>query len=246
MKRTFSRTFLTLILLTGLCGLLRSERAAAQDTAVGTRTVKVIGRGVVRAQPDMATVRFGIVTIDRDPEEARGQNARASAEAMNSVRGLGIDEKGIKLDVLRIEPFREYDSESRRYVDKGFQAIRQVSVRLKDIEVLPALIAEVVQKGANRIDGIVYGILERDAYEQEALKSALENAKVRASLMVQTLEAELGLVLQISEQGVQVPMPQVRFETAMASAKADAPEPEAYASGEIEITATVTVVFEIR
>ena len=244
MKRVLSRTFLTLILFTALFALIRPERASAQEESYARRTVTVNGHGLVRAQPDMATVRFGVVTIDRDPEAARSRNARVSSETMNAVRGLGIDESSIKLDALRIEPYREYDADARRYIDKGFQATRLVSVRLKELDVLPALIAEIVQKGANRISGIVYSIQEREVYEREAIKSALENAKEKASLMVETLGASLGEVLQISEQGVLVPAPRVMYE--MASAKADAPEPEAYAGGELEITATVTVVFEIR
>lgn len=245
MKWTLSRTILTLILGTGMVSVSMAQNTRTQDIVAGTRAVTVTGYGSIRAQPDMATVRFGVVTIDVDPEAARSQNASASAAAMNAIRALGVEDRKIRLDVLRLEPFREYDAETRRYIDKGFQAVRQVSVRLEDLDLLPAMIAEVVQQGANRIQGITYGIQDREAYEFEALRDALESARSKAGIMVETLGAELGTVLRIREQGVNIPAPQIQFERAM-SAKADAPEPAAYASGEMEITATVSVSFAIR
>ena len=56
------------------------------DTKDDKRTISVSGEGIVRAEPDQATVRFGIVSRAEDPEEARRLNAAAAREAMNAVR----------------------------------------------------------------------------------------------------------------------------------------------------------------
>ena len=218
--------------------------AQAQDTA---RTIHVSGEGIIEAVPDMVTVRFGVVTRSEDPEDARTQNATASSEAMNAVRALGVDERKIQVETLRLEPAREYNQQTRRYDEIGFDAIRVVVVKLEDLDLLPQLIAEVVQKGANRVEGIAYGIQDRQALKREALKKALLDAQAKADLMATTLGAERGLVHQISEQGVQMPRPVYR-EMALASTKmADAaPAPDAYAAGELEVRATVQVIFLIK
>ncbi|MEM1094182.1 MAG: SIMPL domain-containing protein [Bacteroidota bacterium] len=211
------------------------------------RTINVSGEGIIEAVPDMVTVRFGVVTRSTDPEEARRLNADAASETMNAVRALGVDERKIQVETLRLDPAREYNQQTRRYDEIGFDAIRVVVVKLEDLDMLPTLIAEVVQKGANRLEGIAYGLQDRQPLKRAALEQALLDAQAKADLMALTLGAERGLVQQISEQGVQMPRPVYR-EMALASTKmADAaPAPDAYAAGELAVRATVQVVFLIK
>jgi len=218
--------------------------ATAQDML---RTINVSGEGTIEAVPDMVTVRFGVVTRSTDPEEARRLNADASSETMNAVRALGVDERKIQVETLRLDPAREYNQQTRRYDEIGFDATRVVVVKLEDLDMLPKLIADVVQKGANRLEGVAYGLQDRQALKREALKQALLDAQAKADLMAETLGAERGLVQQISEQGVQMPRPVYREMALAATKMADAaPAPDAYAAGELEVRATVQVVFLIK
>ncbi len=203
---------------------------------------------MIEAIPDKATVRFGIVTRHEDPEEARQQNASTSKETMNAVRELGVDERKLRLATLRLQPVREYNPETRRPEDKGFEAVRELVVEVEDLDVLPSLIARVVQKGANRLNGLTYGVKNENGYRDQALIEAVSRAREKAVLMSSTLGAELGHVINISEQSFSMPMPMVRMDDAnfmMAKAEA-APEPEAYAAGEMEVRAVVQVVFLLK
>ena len=242
MKRIHPRTILTFIMITVVTAL---APVLAQSGAVVGRNVTVSGNGIVHVVPDQATIRFGVVTIDLDPEQARIDNASLSAATMNSIRDLGIEERKIQVNVLRIQPYSEYDPELRRNVDKGFQAVREMRVVLNDIDLLPTLIARIVSEGANRINGITYGLQDESGPEQEALREALLDARQKATIMAETLDARLGTVLQISEQGIVRPQPiQIQFERALSMKDAGVEaNPDAYASGEIEVTANVTVVF---
>lgn len=234
-----------------LLALVFVSPVLAQDmshTMQNQRRISVQGEGIVRVIPDQATVRFGIVTQSPDPEEARRRNAEASRDAMNAVRALGIEERKIRLETLTLQPAREYDPETRRWIEKGYEATRQVVVEINDLEVLPQLIAEVVQKGANRLDGIQYDLQNRDTARNEALVNALTEAREKARLMTSTLDAELGEVLTITEQQFDFPRPYLQLDRAqMAVAKDEmAAEPEAYAAGEIEVRTVVQVVFAIQ
>ncbi|GMQ82303.1 MAG: SIMPL domain-containing protein [Rhodothermia bacterium] len=244
-QRSNQKTSVALFLITLVATLQAVPAATAQTDG---RTVTVSGKAVVHVLPDQVNVRFGIVTVDLDPEVARTDNARVSAATMNSVRDLGIEERKIQVNALRIQPFTEYDPQSRRNVDKGFQAVRDVSVQLNDLEILPTLIAEIVNHGANRIHGIAYELQDANAAEYEALREALENAKTKATIMVEALGARLGTALQILEQGAIAPQPQLlQFDRSVAnkSLALEEANPDAYASGEIDVSAQVTVVFEI-
>jgi uncharacterized protein YggE len=223
-----------------LSALTLVSMAHAQDTADTPRTISVSGEGTVSVEPDQATVRFGVVTQDDDAEVAREENAEVASRAMNTIRDLGIAERKIRMETLRLQPRREYNRETR-----GYEAVRQVVVEVDDLELLPTLVARIVQQGANRLDGISYGVADREAVRSEALAEAAQQAQAKAQLLAQTLGAQVGPPRQISEQSFDFPRPSFRVEAA-AMAKSDAaPEPDAYAAGEIEVTASVQVTFDL-
>ncbi|MFT5142836.1 MAG: hypothetical protein ACI80V_003297 [Rhodothermales bacterium] len=221
--------------------------ALAPGTAQAQRLVTVQGEGVLSVEPDHAIVSFGIATLDKDPENARAKNAKASADAMNQVRALGIDERLIKMEQLRIQPRRRYDQRQQTWIEEGFEAVRDVSVKVEDLDQLPTLISRIVQNGANRLSGVAYDIRDREGAKREALRLGALNARAKAQLLAETLGARLGQVVQINEGNVFVPRPTYRMDEMAVSARSldAAPEPAAYASGEIEVRATVTVVFEL-
>ncbi len=229
--------------------LVSVDTTMAQTENDAGSSITVSGEGVVQAIPDKATVRFGIVTLHDDPEQARSRNASVSKETMNVVRDLGIEERKLRLAALRLQPVREYNPQTRRSEDKGYEAVRELVVEIVDLEMLPDLITRVIQKGANRLNGVMYGLQDRDAVRDEALVLAVTRAKEKAHLMASTLGTELGDVLRINEQSFSMPTPMVRMADQpmmMSKAEAAAPEPEAYAAGEMEVRAVVQVSFKLN
>ena len=212
-----------------------------------TGTITVSGRGVIKIAPDMVTIRFGVVTDNLLPDQARALNALASAEAMNAVRAMGINEEHIQLASLRLTPKREYDPERRIYIESGFEASRDVVVKVMNLDILPDLVAKLVSKGANRIHSIQYGLDDRDQVELQAYAKAAHRAREKAGVMAKTLGSVVGNVVQINEQGVSVPRPVVmRMEAAMdISSAGKAVQADAFAGGEIEVSASLTVVFTL-
>ena len=238
--------FLTTLLL--LCVFAPSTTVSAQSFEE-YRSITVSGEGIVDAIPDMATVRFGISTKNWDPEKARKKNAELSKDALNVVRDLGVEERKIRLETLRLQPIREYNPQTRKPEDRGFEAARELVVEVEDLDTLPAIIAGIVEEGANRLNGITYGLQDRESVRDQALVMAVSRAKAKAMLMATSLDAELGGVWKISEQSFSMPSPMVRMaadhNVRLAKAEA-APEPEAYAAGEMEVRAVVQVTFLIK
>ena len=212
-----------------------------------SRTISVSGEGTARATPDEATVRFGIVTEAETAEAAREQNAEASKNALNAAREL-VPEENVRLETLRLHPRYEYDrdNDERRLV--GYEAERTAVVEVNDLEVLPTLVARLVERGANRLEGIQYGLADRAPVRREALREAAQEARSKAQVLAQSLGVEAGAVQQISEQNYSFPQPHVRMEVmaARADGAQSAPEPQAYAPGEIEVTANVQVTFALQ
>ena len=236
---------LPLAVLALLVSVFAVAPAAAQDD--DRSTVAVSGEGSVTAQPDRAVVRFGVVTRAETAQAARTKNATAAKNAMNAVRNLDVPEENMRMESLRLQPRYEYDDEENRRELRGYEATRQVVVELDSLDVLPQLVADVVQEGANRLDGINYELSDRSQYRNEALRKAAQAAREKAQLLAETLGAQLGPVHTINEENFDFVQPTPRA-TAMGMAKADEAaqaEPEAYAAGEIEVSARVRVVFTL-
>jgi len=226
--------------------IFSAVNTSAQDTTDRGRTVTVTGEGKVSVPPDVATIRFNIVTRDADPENARSANADASQQAINTIRELGVEEDQIRLDQLSLSPVREWDPDQRKQVDKGFEINRGVSVETDDLDLVPAIVALVVQRGANRIRSVAYGLKNDQDATADALSRAVENARFKATTMLVTLDELIGRVIEMNEQSFRGPSPVTRGYAVTALEKSAEANPEAYAPGLIEISARVVVTFEIQ
>jgi uncharacterized protein YggE len=166
---------------------------------------------------------------------------------MNAVRTLDVPEEKMRMESLRLQPRQEYNDERERREIVGYEASRQVVVELDRLDVLPQLVADAVEGGANEVSNIDYQLSDRKQYRDEALREAARNGREKAYLLGETLDAELGPVRTINEQNFDFvrPRPQAaRMEMAKTADDAQA-EPEAYAAGEIEVSAQVQVVFDL-
>lgn len=238
--RRVATAFLSLI----VAGILAPPVAAQEPTPP---RVTVSGEGTVTAQPDQAVVRFGVVTRAETAQVARANNATAAKNAMNAVRALDIAEEKMRMESLRLQPRYEYnDAEDRREL-VGYEATRRVVVELEDLEVLPRLVADVVDSGANRLEAIEYQLSDRSRFRNEALRKGAQSARDKARLLAETLGPKLGPVRTISEQSFNFVRPRSQRAQMEVAKTADAgqAEPEAYAAGEIEVSAQVQVVFDL-
>lgn len=230
-------TLITLLALAaGIC-----STAAAQEVP---RTITVSASDTVRVAPDRVTVNFAVVTRAQQPEAARQQNESASARTLEAVRGLGIPERQIQVQSLRLTEDVEY--RQGRRVRIGFVARRDVQVIIDDMDRLPAVIAAVVQEGANELGGIGYDIRDRRTQEDEALRRAASRARQKAEVLAGALGATIRGVHSVAESGVAIPMPRAAMAYGRMEMDMAAPEPEAYAAGELDVRATITVVFELE
>lgn len=235
----------SMALLLGLALAAAIGGAPAHGQAVsesGVRRLHVSGRGVVRVAPDTATVRFAVETRADEADAARVENERASSAALEAVRELGIPEREIRIESLRLRPLRRYDEPNRQYVEDGFEAVRDVSVVIDDLDLLPQIVAALFDRGANRLRGVSYDVSDRGEATDEALRNAVAEARRKALAMLEPLGAELGGIHTVREQSFSFPRPMVRAD----QLQIESAEPEAYATGDIEVTASVDLVFELR
>jgi uncharacterized protein len=203
------------------------------------REIVVTGEGLVEVAPDMATVTAGV----ESQGDTAGATLAANAEAMRAIlaalEAAGVERRDIQTSQLSLQPvYRPQNGDDWTPEVIGYVARNTVAVRVREIGEVGSVVDATSEAGANRIDGITFGIDDMRPHLDEARGDAVRNAREKAELYADTAGVTLGEVLGIREtQPIDRPYPMMaRAEMAMDGAVAE---------GTLEVTAMVEMVFAI-
>lgn len=223
-------------LFTALAALVLSvSHAASQDM----RYVTVTGEGRVSTTPDMATVNLGVQRDARDAGAAMAAASEAAGAVLATLESAGIEARDIQTTRIGLDPryARQTDNSPPRIT--GYIASNDVSVRVRDLDILGTVLDAVVSEGANSFRGLSFGVDDSTELAHAARRAAVQDAAARAETLAEAAGITLGPIQSMSEGGGAV-MPQPLMRGAML---AEAAVP--VAQGEIDVTARVTIVFAI-
>ena len=83
----------------------------------------------------------------------------------------------------------------------GFQATNQVTVKIRDIGKLPAVLDSAIAAGANEMSGIEFIVSEQSKLLDQARDEAIADAHRKAELYAKAAGMKVGRVVAISEEG---------------------------------------------
>lgn len=206
--------------------------------------ISVSGEGRVEAQPDRATISVGVVTREKNPSAVQAANARAASSVINSIVALGIERKNISTGNYSFSPtYRHFDN-GRREID-GYEANNSVTIIVDDLNLVGKIIDAALSHGANRVDSLNFGLRDRAAYQDEALRLAVLDAKRKAEVVARTLGKSIVNVRIVSINSSHVSAPQ-NYKMARSMAAEDAAGFETpIESGTLQCSASVHVEFEL-
>ncbi len=232
------RLFVVGMLVTGL-----SRSAYTGELSKAERLVTVNGHGKISAVPDQAQLRIEV--MEEGPKvDAVNQKVRQAMEnILKTLKAQGVPEKDIQTQAYHVAPKMEWRNGRSSRV--GFTVSNQVLATVKDLKKVGAVLAAVLDAGANNVSGPDFGFQDSKELERKALALAVEDAKAKAALLAQTAGASLGAVMTLQEISVQRPGPRPVFAArmrAMEKASADVP----VAVGEEAIEAMVSAAFSLK
>lgn len=206
---------------------------------VGARTITVTGHGTVSVVPDIADLMAGVQANAPTATEALDQISTSSKALIDTLNGVGIEEKDIQTSGLSLWPTFGRDGTEIT----GYQASTNVTATIRDVtkvgstvDALKTLVGENLT-----LNGISFSYDEPETVLGDARADAVANAKVRAGQYAEAADVEVGAVVRIIEGSVSDPT----VFRGMAES-ADAAGSMAIAPGSQELAADVTVVFEMR
>jgi len=221
-----------------------ADEAKAPEAGV----ISVSGEGVATVAPDMAVISL---TVLREAETARAAldaNNEAMTKVLAAMKAEGIAERDLQTGAFSVQPRWVYpkndDGQNREPKIVGYTVNNTLTVRIRDLSRLGAILDSSVSLGVNQGGNVVFTNDDQDSVRDTARLDAVAKARAKAEAMTGALGVSLGRITQISENSYSAPpMPMARAEMAMMSAKSADSVP--MASGENEYRVTVSVTWEI-
>ncbi len=219
--------------------------AAALWTAVPARAetqpalITVTGEASVARAPDMATVSIGVTSVAETAAAALSANSEAMRAVTERLKAAGVAERDLQTSGLSVNPnWTGYDSSSSGQKISGYTAMNVLTVQIRALDTLGAVLDASVSDGANTLNGLVFGLADPRPVQDEARKAAVADARVKAQLFAEAAGVTLGPIVSISEGGgYGGPVPVFK------SAAAEAAVP--VQQGEVATQASVTVVWQL-
>ena len=207
-------------------------------TAEDARTITVIGEGRISAAPDMAVLRLGVSREARGASDAMRLASEAAAAVLAQVEASGIAPRDVQTANVSLSPRWQHTQNTAPRV-VGYNASNDLTVRVRDLSSLGALMDAVVSDGANQMNGLSFAMAEPRPLQDQARQEAVADARAKATLLAEAAGVTLGPVMMISENG--------SFQQPIAMARGAMMESSAVpiAAGEMDVSATVSMIFAI-
>lgn len=210
------------------------------------RTIAMTGSATVKAEPDMATLTAGVITIGETARQALNANSMRMTAVIGAFREAGLPDKDIQTANFQVMPRyrheRPSDGTIKPPVIEGYEVRNEVVVIVRDLERLGAILDTAVTVGANTLAGPTFGLADRAPLLDDARRKAAADATRKAMIYTEALGVTLGEIVAIRETSAAVPRPQMVRAMAMEAAAAELP----IASGEVGLTVEVNVTWALN
>lgn len=179
-----------------LASLLLSASCFAGTPYPDAPHVVANGEGKVSAAPDEATITLSAEIHNANASLAK-QTVDQSINALLKVAPTyGLKADDITASDLSLSEDTDTNDAGRR-VSNGFEASRQVTIKLHDLDRLNAVLDAAVAAGLSKIDSIEFASSRIDDLRMQARAKAADDARTKATDLAKSFGAALGPVYSI-------------------------------------------------
>jgi uncharacterized protein YggE len=218
-------------LLASVCALAFVGSASANITITGT--------GKVTYTPDIAHVNVGASSDGKTAAEAWQKNAEIVKKVFDALKKMNVAAKDMKTTGLNVSPRYHYVKDQPPRL-LGYTATYNLTITVRNLDKLGAILDGAVEAGANRNMGISFGCSDPEKLLDQARARAIRDARKKAEIYVTGAGAALGQVITISEGNV-APWRHFRYDHAMPASAGEL----RIAAGEQDMSVSVTVTYAI-
>lgn len=238
MKKTLLPISVIVMVMALVTGCATSP--SAKDSR--NRIMEVTGIGTVKLEPDIVTINIGVQSRSADAGEALKQNTQKAQGIIDTLLGLGVENKDIQT-----RNFNIYQQEDTRYPEENTEKTityvveNTVAITVREIDSLGEILSKVVDEGANTINSIRFDLEDREAAMAEARKLAIADAKAQAEAITETAGVTLGPIQSIDVESSGSIVPRAAYAADDAMGGGDVP----ISGGTMSIKVSVNITYGI-
>jgi hypothetical protein len=178
--------------------------ASAGD--VPPRSISVSGHCVRTVTPDRGSILVTVDVLDKDLKSATRQAAQTYERVKQAVEKLGLADLNVSTSEYSVREDRQW--ENQKPVFKGYRSRLGLKVVTSSIDKMGDVIALAAREGVQDVGALQTFLSEEKLLKEqmECLKQAAENARAKADRLAVSLNARVGDVLRVAEQGAGGPV----------------------------------------
>lgn len=207
------RTKLGAVLIATILAMAGAASASAQGTTQNERLITVTGEGTVEGAPDLALITLGVVSEARAASEALSANSQSMSRIIDALKQGGIEERDLQTSGFSVDPVYSQPPQGQdpsvpfRPEIVGYRVQNNVTLRIRDLTRVGALLDQVVTLGANSISGPTFTVDDPTALQDEARNAAIADAIRKGKLYAGAAGVSLGQIFRIDETYTPPPQP---------------------------------------
>lgn len=204
--------------------------------------IETIGTSQISIAADVAMINVEVVVQEDSASAAKASSDKAVAEFIKRLKAQGVAAKDIQSANIRLNPRHLYDPETRINKEIGYQARRQVTVTVTELNKLNQILDSALANGINKINHINFKASQEQELIAKARAQAIQDAKQKAQALASGFDKELDGVWQIryyEQRPVQPAMYRMK-----AGMKADIAE--SYQQAQTTISDRVEVIYRLK
>ena len=174
---------------------------AASATALADTEITVSGEGNILVSADTAVVNIGVNIRDRNALKAQQRANEVIAAVRKVLTDNGIAAEDINTGYVELFTIYDYDYSSGSDAVSMYTANSMLAIQLKDMTQVGKVIDLAFGAGANSLNGVSFSASDTDAARKEALKAAVEQARVKAEVLAEAAGLKITGIEAINEGG---------------------------------------------
>lgn len=192
---------------------LGGAQANAQQNVENERLISVSGEGTVEGAPDMALITLGVVNEARAAREALAANSQSMNRILDALKQSGIEPRDLQTSGFAVDPVYSQPPQGQdssvpfRPEIVGYRVQNNITLRIRDLTRVGALLDQVVTLGANSISGPTFTLDDPTALQDKARSAAIADALRKGKLYADAAGLALGPIFRIDENYVSPPQP---------------------------------------
>ncbi|MEU6344742.1 SIMPL domain-containing protein [Streptomyces sp. NPDC046977] len=158
--------------------------------------ISVFGAASVDAAPDLARLRLAVVQTRPTPGEAFEVTRDGTNRIREVLRRHGVPDAAVSSSRLNLRSSWTYGNE-RTFL--GYECTASFVIELRELDLLETVLINVVEAGANHVEGVEFDVSTKKDLRARARKAAVAAAREKAALYAEAASVRLGPVIHVKD-----------------------------------------------